>query len=92
MKEGEVISKTKLIKMLTGKTQKMWDSEEQFFKPIALTTRYDGKPVTITELRTAEPYQVIRGTSETQEIKLIYNVKKDECIQGTILPVDWREQ
>jgi hypothetical protein len=91
MKEGDTISKTKMAKMLTGKTQNMWDKEDKLFKAIALTTRYDGNEATITEIKYAEPYQVIRATSMTQEIKLIYNSKRKEVTQATILPINWRE-
>jgi hypothetical protein len=92
MKEGDIISKTKMIKFLTGKTQTMWNRDEKCFKPVALTTRYDGQEARITMLKTADPYQVIRAITDTQEIKLIYNVKKQEVTQGTILPVGWRDQ
>lgn len=41
MKVGEKIAKTRLIKMMLGKSQVMWSKEDKCFKPIALTTRYD---------------------------------------------------
>jgi len=91
MKEGDTISKTKMIKMMTGRSQNMWDKTDKLFKAIALTTRYDGNEATITDIKYAEPYQVIRATSMTQEIKLIYNTKTQKVLKGSILPIDWRE-
>jgi hypothetical protein len=90
MKEGDTISKTKMVKLLTGKTQNMWDEEAKCFKGITLTTRYDGEEATIDTLKNSSNYQVIRAISETQEIKLIYNLKKKELMSGSILPVGWR--
>ena len=89
MKEGEVISKTKMIKWLTKKTQTMWDQEEKTFKNIALTTRYDGSEATIMELKEVKPYIFIRADSETQEFRLVYDTKKKELMKGSILPMGW---
>ena len=91
MKVGEKIAKTRLIKMMLGKSQVMWSKEDKCFKPIALTTRYDNNQITITEIRESYPYQIIRGSSETQLVKLIYTVKKEELMQGAILPVGWND-
>ena len=58
------------------------------FQGYFLDTRYDGEEATIdTILKIAVIYQVI-AISETQEIKLIYNVKKKE-LEWHILPVGW---
>ena len=67
MKIGDTISKTKLIKMLTGKTQRMWSAEEKCFQDIALTTRYDGNVMTITDFKDTGHYQIIRGESDTED-------------------------
>jgi|ETNvirenome_6_85_1030632.scaffolds.fasta_scaffold00370_25 hypothetical protein len=91
MKEGEVISKTKMIKFLTNKTQTMWVPEEKGFKKIALTTRYDGNEATIVQVKEASPYLFIRADSETQEFRLVYNTKEKELMKGSILPVGWGE-
>lgn len=91
MKEGEVISKTKMIKWLTNKTQTMWVAKEKGFKQIALTTRYDGNEATITQIKDAPPYRFIRADSKTQEFRLVYNTKEKELMKGSILPVGWGE-
>lgn len=90
MKEGQTLSKTKMIKLLTKKTQTMWDKKEKTFKQIALTTRYDGQEVTITTAKESAGYLFIKGNSETQEFRLTLD-KKKEVVSGSILPIDWRE-
>ena len=90
MKEGDTISKTKMIKLLTKKTQSMWDKEDKIFKDIALTTRYDGQEVTIITAKESAGYVFVKGSSKTQEIKLTFN-KKKEVVNGSILPIDWRD-
>tara|TARA_B100001758_G_C18101740_1_gene448820 strand:- start:338 stop:613 length:276 start_codon:yes stop_codon:yes gene_type:complete len=91
MKIGETISKTKLIKMLTGKTQRMWSAEEKCFQDIALTTRYDGNVMTITDFKDTGHYQIIRGESDTQKMKMCYNVKNKMVVTGSILPREVEE-
>lgn len=91
MKVGDTISKTKLIKMLTGKTQRMWCNVQCCFEDIALTTRYDGNVMTITDFKDTGHYQIIRGESETQKMKMCYNVKNKMVVTGSILPREVEE-
>ena len=91
VKEGDKLSQYRMNKLLKGHTQKMWHKSEEEgklsnWKHIALTTLFDGGQCEVISAITMNEIQFVLLRSDTQQIRWVYNIKKDSFMQISCIP------
>jgi len=91
VKEGDKLSQYRMNKLLKGHTQKMWHKSEEEgklsnWKHIALTTLFDGGQCDVISAVTMNEIQFVLLRSDTQQIRWVYNIKKDSFMQISCIP------
>lgn len=91
VKEGDKLSQYRMNKILKGHTQKMWHKSEEEgklsnWKHIALTTLFDGGQCDVISAVTMNEIQFVLLRSDTQQIRWVYNIKKDSFMQISCIP------
>ena len=87
VKEGDKLSQYRMNKLLKGHTQKMWHKSEEEgklsnWKHIALTTLFDGGQCEVISAVTMNEIQFVLLRSDTQQIRWVYNIKKDSFMRS----------
>ena len=86
-KEGDMVSQYRMNKLMTGQTQKMWQKETSGWKQVALTTIFEGGQTEVLSSIDMNQYQLCLARSETQQIRWIWDSKKDVFIKFACIPI-----
>lgn len=84
------ISKNAIKKMVTGFTQRRWvkstDKEVRSdFKPIAITTLYDGGAMVVTQAIKHQHIHYYAAESDTQKLRWAHNLKNKTLMNISII-------
>ena len=81
LKEGDMVSQYRMNKLMAGHTQKMWQKETSGWKQVALTTIFEGGQTEVKSAIDMNQYQLCLARSETQQIRWIWDSKKNVFIK-----------
>jgi len=87
-KKGDKVSQYRMNKLMTGQTQKMWQLKDEIagWKQVALTTLFDGGQSEILSSINMDQYQLCMARSETQQIRWIWDSKREIFVKFTCIP------